>query len=66
MDSKNEGDAEEFGYGEDAEDGWPGLMVWSFYAFGCPSCHVNCAKNCQMVVWNLGENHETFFKMGLN
>jgi hypothetical protein len=33
---------------------------------GYPGCHVNCARNYWMVVWDLGSGLEMSIKVGLN
>lgn len=42
------------------------MLIWRFYSFGYPTCHEVCARNCCIVLWDLGEDFETSFKMGLN
>ena len=42
------------------------LLVWKFFAAGYPSCCEAHARNYFMVMWNLGQNFETQFKLSLS
>lgn len=43
------------------------LPLWlSFRDSGFPFCHENCARNYWIVTYDLGVDHETSYKMGLN
>jgi len=41
-------------------------LWFSFFLAGYPGCHESCARNYFLVLWNLGENYETVYKLGLN
>lgn len=41
-------------------------LWYRFFGAGFPSCHERCARNYFVVLWDLGENHETEYKIGMN
>jgi len=43
-----------------------GPLWYRFYAAGFPACHESCARNYFVVLWDLGENGETYYKLGIN
>lgn len=42
------------------------MLIWKFFKAGYPVCHERCARNYWTVLWDLGTEHETFFKLSLN
>lgn len=41
--------------------------LWmSIYEYGWPFCHEQCARSYWLVVYDLGEDHETSLKIGVN
>jgi hypothetical protein len=42
------------------------LWPWIFRESGFPFCHVRCAQSYWIVEYDLGGDHETSFKLGLN
>jgi len=39
---------------------------YKLFEFGFPFCHVRCAKNYCRVTYDVGDDLETSYKMGLN
>jgi len=42
------------------------FRLYRLFNFGFPTCHERCARNAWMVIWDVGEDLETSFKIGLN
>ena len=41
------------------------MLIWKFRVAGYPFCHVQCARNFFVVIWDLDDSHDMSIKLGL-
>ena len=44
----------------------PPFRLYRFFPAGFPTCHAQCSRNYWLILWDVGEDLETRYKLGLN
>lgn len=41
-------------------------LWWKYFMSGYPTCCKSHARHCWMVMWDIGDDYETFYKLSIN